>query len=192
MTTHWKENKELLAYTAGIIDGEGTIGMYRRYDKPNFFRPLIAVTNTHFGLLEFLKSSFGMGTIQLTRKAMNNWKEARRWSIDTKLHAREFLSAIEPYLLIKRNQAKLLIEYIDAYPTYGSKRDNLSARLSRQEFYMRIKSLNQRAIPPETTERVRLLKKSMQQSDLQRNEVAEGEPKSFPRHMNSVVKEVTV
>jgi len=58
-----------LAYIAGIVDGEGYIGISADHRKRNPDRPgwrlRVAVTNTDEWLMHYLNSSIGGGVIRL-------------------------------------------------------------------------------------------------------------------------------
>lgn len=94
-----------LAYTAGVIDGEGciTVSMSRS------FRVRLQVTNTNTGLIDWLAERFG-GHVK-TRKRMGkpNWKTSYDWTVST-VAARDILVQVMPYLVIKRRQAEIAIE----------------------------------------------------------------------------------
>src|SRR2546427_8215430 len=55
-----------IGYLAGIIDGEGTIGIYKGRE-PYSYRLALIVTNTHRPMLEWLRSRIGGS---LTRRGM--------------------------------------------------------------------------------------------------------------------------
>ena len=96
-----------LAYTAGIIDGEGCISIYRM----KVFSHLalrVSVSSTDEWLCQFLKFSFG-GHIYGPRRRGHN-KPCWEWRI-TSAGAGEFLRLILPYLRLKRPQAELAIKF---------------------------------------------------------------------------------
>lgn len=95
---------EILAYTAGILDGEGHISLVRRADTETV-RVEVAVTNTNEWLCQWLKMQFG-GRVRIMKPHKANWKVPYRWIIDGK-RASEFLKLILPYLNLKKPQAEL-------------------------------------------------------------------------------------
>ncbi len=97
-------SKAFLAYTAGIIDGEGHIGIGR---TKNYFCLRVEVANTSSRLIDFLHLTFG-GNVWTGKRP--NRKVYYRWMISTRA-ADEFLRSISPYLLIKRNQADLALAF---------------------------------------------------------------------------------
>ena len=101
-----------LAYIAGIVDGEGYIGISADHRKRNPDKPCwrlrVAVTNTNEWLVQYLKFSIGGGVILL--KNSKNPKPCYQWSTD-RGKAAEFLKLILPYLQLKRPQAELAIKF---------------------------------------------------------------------------------
>lgn len=106
-----------LAYAAGLIDGEGTIGITelkpsgklrkngRRERKSPQHRIYVACTMTDELPIVFLHMLFG-GNIQSLKSRGANHKPTFRWSA-TSLIAAEFCEAIAPYLKIKKAQAEI-------------------------------------------------------------------------------------
>lgn len=107
----------LLAYTAGIIDGEGSIGLHRKFQRTSptsqkkSIQMVVAVGNTNEWLINLLYMQFG-GSLRLRkpRADMPNQKKLWEWSI-TNNKASNFLALILPYLTIKRPQAELAIQF---------------------------------------------------------------------------------
>lgn len=98
------------AYIAGIVDGEGSIGIYNRADHPNsqmYMR--VTVGNTEEWLLQWLKFNFG-GYISTTQHETSGNRKVSQWTV-TALKALYFLELILPYLRIKRPQAEIAIEF---------------------------------------------------------------------------------
>jgi hypothetical protein len=106
---------EQAAYIAGLLDGEGSLGVYRR---PSAWLPYpeLSITNTNLEVLEWLKSTVGVGHIRLVtkdqRRATEKWKQAYAWRITASGHIVALLQQIKPYLIIKRAQCQALLAYI--------------------------------------------------------------------------------
>ena len=105
---HGLQGKALLAYVAGIVDGEGTIGLHRNYKNPSCM-VTVNVGNTNEWLINFLKMNFG-GYICYQPNDDIKHKDIWRWELRSK-KAIEFIRLILPYLQIKRPQAELAIEF---------------------------------------------------------------------------------
>ncbi|MDP2730270.1 MAG: LAGLIDADG family homing endonuclease [Dehalococcoidales bacterium] len=101
------------AYVAGIIDGEGSISIYRMLSRSSKRRMryslLVTVTNTNEWLIQWLKMSFG-GSICKVIPRQTNWKPQYRWSLSTR-QAADFLKLIKPYLHLKRPEAEIAIAF---------------------------------------------------------------------------------
>lgn len=107
-------------YIAGLIDGEGCIDMQigRITVKGNeqfYCRPRLRVTLAGLAgplVLDQLASNFG-GHFDKTRFGNEKWQPAYTWSLTGKTHLRSFLQNIVNHLIIKKEQAKFAIFWID-------------------------------------------------------------------------------
>ncbi len=102
----------ILAYTAGIVDGEGCITITNvgggAYNK--FLGVAVEVGNTNPWIAQFLKINFGGHSYVKKHKNNPTWKNCHYWKVTSK-SAVEFLKIILPYLQIKRPQAELAITF---------------------------------------------------------------------------------
>jgi LAGLIDADG endonuclease len=105
-------NKAKYIYLAGIIDGEGciTIGAGKKETCINY-NALLLVQNTSEKLIDYLQSTFG-GQKYLSKKETSTTRTAWMWRITKKAHIEQILLAVLPYLIIKREQAKILLNYV--------------------------------------------------------------------------------
>ena len=103
------------AYLAGLIDGEGYIGILKvkKGDKKDWsslrdihYVPVIKVAMTNKDIIQWLYRSFG-GTFE-TRKPHHNAKESYCWSM-RKHQVIDFLKYIHPYSKVKKEQIKTLL-----------------------------------------------------------------------------------
>jgi len=101
----------LCAYVAGIIDGEGSIDIYRvnaHREKPRYaLRVCVGITNPW--LPQFLKDVFG-GSVYLTEHENPNHKDCWFWAVQAQ-KAVKVLLRITPYLQLKRPQAELALSF---------------------------------------------------------------------------------
>ena len=99
-----------IAYTAGIIDGEGCIFAYRPNPKTHSRNITIGVTVgiTDMIIPCWLKAKYGGG---LSEQAYSNkkWKSYATWGL-TGPKCMTLLELLIPYLKIKKHQAYLAIE----------------------------------------------------------------------------------
>ena len=87
------------AYIAGLIDGEGTVGVHK--GKGICLAPRVQISNTQIPLLTWLLEKIGTGYVHRT--------EYETTFYDVK----PLLKAALPYLRIKKRQAELVIEFVD-------------------------------------------------------------------------------
>lgn len=94
-----------LAWTAGIIDGEGYVGL-RKHRKA--YQPVVSVGQVDIRMLQKLQEFWG-GNISPKRNS-HGWKMAWLWDI-TGTRALTMLSLVRPFLVIKGEQADVVDEY---------------------------------------------------------------------------------
>lgn len=97
-------NKTDLAYAAGLIDGEGCVGVYRNSHNGNY-QLRITVEMTVKRPLDKLYSMFGGRFYYKAKANMPNHKPAHTWMVFNG-NAEKVLKLILPYLLVKDKQAK--------------------------------------------------------------------------------------
>lgn len=99
-----------LAYIAGIVDGEGSIGIYRQHCKSGYLSPVlhISVTNTNEWLIRYLYFNFGGSILHSKRKG--NCKDMWKWKLQSQ-KAAELIDLISPYLKLKKGQADIAASF---------------------------------------------------------------------------------
>jgi len=110
-----------LGYIAGIIDGEGSImlvgarhkSFMKLYNRkyPGYY-PNVRVGMIHREPLDLIVSYTGIGKIE-KEKSYANKRPMYRWRLTRKQEIYDFLKLVGPHLIEKREQAKLLLEYIE-------------------------------------------------------------------------------
>jgi hypothetical protein len=90
------------AYAAGLLDGEGTV-VIRKDGMVH-----VEMSNTFLPAVDYMASMYG-GTVH-ARKLRNGWRQSYVWQVRGQLACRA-LEQMLPFLLIKREQAKLAIKY---------------------------------------------------------------------------------
>lgn len=107
--------KEKLAYVAGIVDGEGTITIERlldvRFSDGFALHPILTVSNTDRQLLEFCKKILKLPNMITSHKKGQGRKDSWRIDITKKETVLEILIVLRPYLIVKRKQADLIMDY---------------------------------------------------------------------------------
>jgi hypothetical protein len=100
----FNNEESLLAWAAGLFDGEGTI-----YSANGRVRASVHMTD--LDVLETFHSNFG-GAIHKCKKQKEHHKESWRWSLQASSEAVNFLKKILPFLHNRRTKrAKEAIEY---------------------------------------------------------------------------------
>lgn len=103
--------KIIHAYIAGIFDGEGHISLKRTSVKKYSLVPYVGITNTNIELLNYIHSIFG-GKI-ITLKIKNAMKHKQAYYLGfRKGEVIKLLNSIKPFLLIKKNQCEIVLNFI--------------------------------------------------------------------------------
>lgn len=124
------------AYLAGIVDGEGTIGIYSRRIGRSMPALFVKVSNTSIALINWLQFKVGgsISSPQLSRHP--NGKPVYVWRSGGVL-AFKITRSILPLLVVKDRQARLALEFM--------KRRWESAEIA-DSYCAKMKALNKRGI----------------------------------------------
>lgn len=108
------KNEDII-YLAGLLDGEGCILIMKtrpekaaRFVSPSYVLR-VSIAMTHKETIEWIHNTFG-GNFGLSRKAKNGWKAVWRWNFHSQ-KASDLLKLMLPYLITKRNEAIVAIEF---------------------------------------------------------------------------------
>jgi hypothetical protein len=94
-----------LGYFAGIVDGEGSIRVIKKT------RPFLAVYNTSQLLMDWLVDRVGGGIVSTDRRGR---LPCMTWRVDGARDVYALCVALEPLLIAKRDDVRLVIEFLDA------------------------------------------------------------------------------
>ena len=100
-------SKTTLAYLAGLIDGEGYIGVkrtMRRDAKSPIYHERIQLRMVHEGAIRLLAETLG-GSYYQEKPHANNGRPLYCWQASDALAAR-ILKTVLPYLIVKRESAE--------------------------------------------------------------------------------------
>ena len=100
-------------YMAAIIDGEGSIVIYPNSSSKGTYNSEVVVPNTSLKLMEWLVGNFGGRYSVLYPKDSHgyNRKPLYRWRISGKKNRENLILGVLPYLVIKLEQAKVMLEF---------------------------------------------------------------------------------
>ena len=138
------------AYTAGLMDGEGSITIDKRV-RPDttWYQVHIRVAMTKRESLEKMQQWWGGHLNTEPYKHANNpggkWSDYYAWQLWTK-QAVDFLTRIRPYLVLKRPNADIAIEFQKRIKRTGGKRIDHEELIIREELYKKMKQLNMRGL----------------------------------------------
>jgi hypothetical protein len=97
------------AYLAGLVDGEGTVTLARHH-RDQYPQPRLAIANNSLELLEWVRGKLGCGII-IRRSRRKEWhRDSYAWQVQLAGNVFKVLGEIRPYLILKRQQATLLLE----------------------------------------------------------------------------------
>lgn len=129
------------SYLAGLIDGEGCIGLYEHINKKkqwtNTFNMQFSITNTDKNIIEWIQKTFG-GKWYIVTKKSQKLSECYKiyFNYENSYH---ILNKILPYLIIKKSQCKVAIEFL--YVVLSGVGKNIK-KTALEELYEKYKYMN--------------------------------------------------
>lgn len=108
-----------LPYLAGLLDGEGCLMItalrnYREARRRVRYDPVMQIVNTYLPLLQLVQLQYG-GRIQVQRKdCFGLYFSANEM--------RRILPKLLPFLVIKKNQAEVLLRFLELKRSVGCRR----------------------------------------------------------------------
>lgn len=123
-------------YMAGLIDGEGTIGISRDTNRKSR-APYISITSTTREIMEWLQENFG-GTICVQKVYQPHHKPSWSWRLRNKSAVFSLIAMIEPYMLepAKKARINLLLKEYDSVTKRNGKY-TLQQQLDKDDFERR-------------------------------------------------------
>lgn len=142
-----------LGYVAGIIDGEGAIFIthdYYKYKNP-VHRLEIRIGMIDRKALDFMVKTLGIG--EVFQEASYEYKRPMfRLKYSNKEELKQVLDQIYPYLIVKKEQAKVAYEFLEKATGTRGRWLSEEKKKIRIELYIKMRTLNGIAAPA-TTER---------------------------------------
>lgn len=153
--------REEIIYLAGLFDGEGTICIQRdvRKDKEKGrYGGATYTVTVRIGMIqkepiEMYRRIFAVGYLDEEKK-YHQFRPMFRWSARKRSDVESFLLRIEPFLRVKKAQAKLALKYFDEIPI-GKGYINQGAEMweKKEKYRIEMSSLNGVIVSPATTKR---------------------------------------
>lgn len=132
------------AYIAGLIDGEGCLGMAKV--KTGYVPKLTIVMCESIAITE-CHAITGVGSIGFRPREQKHWKPCVYWQVGSS-GLRRLLPTVKQYLLVKRRQADILTEYLVLSYSPPRRHPELNALYIEkiEALYQEIRRLNKRGI----------------------------------------------
>lgn len=138
------------AYVAGIVDGEGYVGITRHASRSGRkgyrYCTQVSVASTDRDVLIELQRFSGSGQVREKTMYHTNRKQGYEWQVWGQ-QARQFILLIRRYLFLKAGQAKLVVEYAKRF---GRRRGRYGLTQSEQDaqtsLYWQCRTLNRRGL----------------------------------------------
>jgi len=132
-------------YIAGIIDGEGCISIRRVSRKRESFVPFVTIVNTSQILLSLLRYTLYLDGIRtvLKKRFGKTRKPIFELEVGSKGCVKRLLDRIIPYLVVKRKQAGVLLEFLKL-EHYHIDPPNIKEK--KRALYEKLKELNKKGI----------------------------------------------
>lgn len=131
------QHELLIAYLAGIVDGEGYIAIRK---NGNRYQPIVKVGMTDKEVVETLAETFG-GFVYVSK--LKSGRFIYTWQVLKKELVEVTLTALLPYLRVKRKQADHLLEFVKGYEVLPGRPAISNEEIERRvELYNKVKPLN--------------------------------------------------
>jgi len=149
--------REELAYVAGLLDGEGYIGIARmardQYKHGVNYTPMVKLVSTHEPLVSYLIERFGGNRSHRVFPSHRNSRDAFEWGIRSRRRVLPFLKQIRPWLRVKADAADVVIGLCESMGRWGCNGMSDEEFQRRTRLWEDLRRLNHRGRPPAETER---------------------------------------
>ena len=115
----------IVAYTAGLLDGEGSI-----WAVENRFHTCITQSEGNDGeqLCRWLREQWGIGSVNCQRKVRDaRWWPMWSWNVAAGREVIHYLNAVLPYLRVKQRSAEQALAKLEKYCLTANRRFRWSA-----------------------------------------------------------------
>ncbi len=137
------DNELIIAYLAGIIDGEGTIriteGKVKGKNWKNIYNCSIRVGMTEPEPLLLLYEVFG-GALNIEKRTGNS-RDIYRWAATGNKIAPPIIKRLLPYLIVKKEQAETVLEFVENFKLFNGKNTPDEEYEKRVYYFKKLKEL---------------------------------------------------
>lgn len=136
------------AWLAAFIDGEGWIGIVKHQKKTGtkrwYYKPALAVANTNPALIQHVVALLGAERTRLQHRQIRKRRcKAVSWVFVERLYVSDVLRAIMPYLIAKRQQGEIVIQFCDTHDALPVRTSPLDAF---ETMHAELRVLNKRGV----------------------------------------------
>jgi len=145
------KSKEIkLAYLAGALDGDGSFSLIKGTSHTSvspLYYPMIQLANTRKELIDILVDEFG-GMTGVRKPYVGKDGSQRiasyHWKLEKSIKCLPVLEELIPYLIVKKERASFLRDYIVNNPKCHSQISD-SLLIQREKAYLKMRSFNDNA-----------------------------------------------
>lgn len=137
--TRQMSKRESMAYLAGIVDTEGAIGI--RDNQGEAFGAYVMINSTNEALIKWIASLFE-GKISKHEYLVETCRDNHLWALYGKQNIENFILAILPYLVIKKEVANIVLQFVRLKSTWNKE--------ERTRLFETIRTLQVRCSTPTT------------------------------------------
>lgn len=140
-----KNDKVIMSYLAGVMDGDGSFSISKLSKgslNPLYF-PMLQCGTWRIEFLELLKQAFGGNFVVGKMHICKDGSEGHAlttWKLRSAVNCKPALEALIPFLKIKKERAKTVLEFIDNCPFIRGKALEKEEIVKRESLY--IKAIN--------------------------------------------------
>jgi hypothetical protein len=107
------QREHMRPWMAALVDGEGCINMskhHHRNARGPAYRVTVIVSNTNRAILDAIAALTGLGKVTQSRPERTRWRAQFEWRTSGCGQSRTFLDEIQPWLIVKRQQAEVALK----------------------------------------------------------------------------------
>jgi len=129
------------------VDGEETISVQRRINKRWYcYDPYLAIANSHFQVLDYIIGRIRLGSLRGKGNSKGHFGKKQMYSLwFSNRYARTVIRALYPYLIVKKPQARLVLDMLKRGGTY-SPQEEIRRKTQQEKTYQELKIIHGRSV----------------------------------------------